>query len=651
MTSRHSGIRIHLLLLAVVFAATGCGGRQPPPPPPTAGEVGRTDLRQSPMLAARVEAGELPPLPDRLPDRPARANVFGDDARYGGTITIIVQNFWSLGGINEVFGSRLVLHRPKVGDAGRIVTDEQGDVAYELTGNLAESWEYAADGRAVTVKLREGLRYSDGHEFTTDDVVYRWRIWNDTEVYGEITPVPSQQLGGEPIDIERIDRHTFRFVLPEPDFRWFEQRGAHLQFWEAPKHWLSRWDPHIHPDTGDWDTFKQKLGDWTDTSRPALGPWRLVRWPSTGEVVAERNPYYYVVDGQGRQLPYIDRVKGIRVRNQDVAAMKVVAGQVDLYDGAELGNLALLKANERRGGYRISLHGEGPGSFPALLINFFTRRPHLADAFRERDFRVALSLAIDREEINQLVFNGFATPTNAAFGRWFRKRYATHKPRRAAKLLDGLGLKDRDGDGVRQYPGGADVTIVLTTLEGTYASVCELVTSHWRNLGIDAIVSNVHPNQYSMLRRNREYDVIAAHNGSYNMESNFRMGSWSPLSMSVDLSRPVGKGAWAPFIRWILSNGEQGQRPPADIEAGLTEVAALYERYRAERDEAEARRLARGIAEIWAEQVWTLGVVGRAPSPLVVSRRLLNLPPRIEAPPEGYWIRAGTYPYQLVLPP
>jgi len=641
------------VLLTLPPLLAGCGDTHDDGPRAAAAQpIGQTELRQAPQLAQRVARGDLPPLRERLPDTPVQVQTFGDSAaRYGGTLRMIVSGYWDFGGIDTVHTCRLLRHVPRTDEQGGIVTDAQGRITYKLVGNLAKDWAYDQTGRRITMTLRKGIRYSDGHEFTADDVAYRWRLWNDTERYGKISPVPVQRLHGEPIEFEQLGKYRFRFILPEADRRWLADQAAQLQLWEAPKHWLAQWDPHLSEGGGDWDEFRRRLGDWTDTSRPTLGAWKLAKWESTGEMIAERNPYFYMVDADGRQLPYIDRIRGALVPDQEVAAMKVTAGQIDLYDTGRLQDIALLKANEARGRYTVRLVGEGPGSYPALMLNYFSPRGALGEFFGKHKFRVALSVGIDREEINQLVFNGFGVPTNVSFGDWHMDRHADYQPEQAKRLLDELGLKDRDRNGIREFPDGTPITIVITTLEGPYASVCELVASHWRDLGIDTVVNNAHPNQYSVTRRKRRYDVIAAHNGTYDLAKNLNMQNWSPLSTPLDLSTSPGTGTWEPFHRWIASGGAQGQKPPAVMREHLLKVRSLYERYRNETDEARARELARQISRVWAERVWMIGVVGRAPTPVVVSERLHNVPSKIESPPEGYWLRAGLYPYQLVVSP
>ena len=642
-----------LCCVALVFVLVGCGdhNRDNAPAPAATQPVGQTDLRQAPPLKRQVENGALPPLAQRLPDEPVRVHTFGDAARYGGTLRTIIASYWDYGGLDTVHSCRLLRHVPRVDDDGKIVTDKDGKILYELVGNLAKDWQYDDTGRRITMTLRRGIHYSDGHAFTAEDVKYRWRLWNDTERYGKISPIPVQRLGGEPIKLEKLGKYRFRFILPEADRRWLEDEATQLQFWEAPKHWLKQWDPHLAEDGGDWSEFRRRLGDWQDATRPSLGAWQIVKWESTGEVIAERNPYYYMVDQAGRQLPYIHRIRGAVVTNQEVAAMKVTAGQVDLYDQARLQDVALLKANEARGNYTLRLHGEGVGSFPALFLNYFSSRGRLGHCFRKQQFRVALSIGIDREEINQLVFNGFGTPTNVSLGEWYTDRHATYQPQRAQTLLDEIGLKDRDQNGIREYPNGTSVTIVITTLSGTYASVCELVASHWRALGIDAVVNNAHPNQYSVTRSKRRYDVIAAHKGTFNLDKNLDMKSWSPLSAPIDLSQPPSQGPWEPFHRWIASNGQQGQKPPMNMRQDLKRLKTLYQQYRNETNPDRSRQLAKRISRIWADNVWSIGVVGRAPTPVVMGNALRNAPELVESPPEGYWLRAGLYPYQLVLAP
>ncbi|MDP2989626.1 MAG: ABC transporter substrate-binding protein, partial [Kiritimatiellota bacterium] len=503
-----------LLAIPVALAFCGCGARE---------KQGlahrnpafRTDARESPTLARLVAEGKLPPLKERLPENPVVIKPFGPAAMYGGTLRMPISGYWDFGGIDTVHSCRLIRKEPVRDKDGKVIICADGRAKYELAGNLVESWKYSEDGREVTMKLRKGIRYSDGYPLKVDDLVYRWQIWNDTKLYNEISPVPAQRLQDQPIDLVKIDDYTFKFILPVVDFRWVEAAAIHLQFWEAPKHWLGQWDPNLNPEVKSWEEFKRRFGDWFDLSRPVLGPWRIVQWDSTTRLLAERNPYFYMTDEDGRQLPYIDRVDGIAVQNPDVAVMKVASGQVDLFDNGRLEDLPLLKINERRGDYKLQLLGEGPGSFPGFMINYWTLRDRLAEYFNKKEFRIALSIGINRAEINQLVFSGFGRPTNNSFGDWYRKIHAEYDPDRARAILDKLGLKDTTGNGLRNYPDGKDFTIVITTMLGPYASVAELVASHWRDLGINTIVNNVDGGQYALVRRERNFDLLTAHDGFY----------------------------------------------------------------------------------------------------------------------------------------
>ncbi|MDP2989523.1 MAG: hypothetical protein Q8O57_03035, partial [Kiritimatiellota bacterium] len=146
------------------------------------------------------------------------------------------------------------------------------------------------------------------------------------------------------------------------------------------------------------------------------------------------------------------------------------------------------------------------------------------------------------------------------------------------------------------------------------------------------------------------FDLMTAHDGGYTYREDFDVRSWSPFSERIDLDRPMRTGLWEPYLRWYKSGGTQGQRPPPDMLESLSEVARIYEQeYMTEKDAAKAKEAARKIARLWADNVWRLAAVGSSPMPLVLSNRLWNLPSFIDAPPHGYWLRAGVYAYQLAI--
>lgn len=635
-------------LLGLALALTGCQEGVLTLDPPS--EPFQTEARESPMLTEKVKTGLLPPLAERLPENPMVVPTYGPHASYGGELRIIVGNFWDFGALDIVNSSRLVRHVAKADADGNILLDAEGRPEMELVGNLVEWWEYSEDGKVISMRLRKGLRYSDGMPFTTEDIEYRWGIWNDTERYSEVIVFPSINISGEAVKLEVLDEWNFRIILPEPNFQWLSQQANYLQFWETPKHWLGAFDPTVNPELTSWDDFKRRLGSASDPTRPTIGAWQLTRWEEAGVMVAERNPYFYMVDREGRQLPYIDSIRGSMIRTPDVALMRAMNGQVDIFDGADLLNLPLLKAGEERGGYTIGLHGEGPGTFPGLFMNFFTERPGLAELMQNVEFRRALSMSIDRDEINDLVFSGFGTPTNVSIEDWHREKFSNLNRKEAARIFENLGLRDLSGDGILQYPDGRNVTIVITTLQGVYSSVAELAASHLRAVGIDAIVQNVHPNQFAVQRRNRQFDLLTAHNGGFDFAAMNRTG-WSPITDKVDFTRPEGKGLFDPFSRYYASGGKEGISAPQEMQAAMELLHKLNRQMAREKDPDKAREIAKQISAIWADQVFMIGIVGRAPVPLMISRRVLNVPSVVLNPPEGIWVRSGLYPYQLVLDP
>ena len=326
--------------------------------------------------------------------------------------------------------------------------------------DLAQRWEVSEDGRVWTFYLRKGVRWSDGTPFTADDVVF---TFNEV-YYNDDIPSSARDIltvKGKKIKVEKVDEHTVRFILPEPFAPFLNALSVEI----LPKHKLEK-----HVREGTFNTA------WNVNTDPeeivGTGPWIIKEYVKGQRVVYERNPYYWERDEGGKRLPYITRRVGIIVSDPDTAMLKFKNGEVD-YIGLRPQDVQQVA---RMGG-KVKVYDLG--STPSTTFLVFNQNPrskvpkYKLRWFRNRTFRIAISHAIDREGISYLVYNGLAKPLYTPITEASRPYYdEDFYPRfeynleKARKLLESIGFKDRDGDGILEDPEGHDLEFTLITNAG-----------------------------------------------------------------------------------------------------------------------------------------------------------------------------------------
>lgn len=269
---------------------------------------------------------------------------------------------------------------------------------------LAKSWTASRDGRQYTLRLRRGLRFSDGQPLDADDVVFSFQVYLDEKIDS-----PERDLlvvGGKSISVEKVDRYTVRLEMAQPDAaaeRLFD--GIAI----LPRHLLEG---------------VYRKGDfanaWSVSMAPAefagLGPFRLKEYVPGQRIVLERNPYYWKQDTSGHRLPYLDQVVFLFVPNEDAQVIRFQAGDADILTRFSAENFAVLEKQQGARHYHLDDLGAGlEYNFMFFNLNSVDPRalPEIArkqEWFEDKRFRQAVSNAIDRDSIVRLVYNGRATP-------------------------------------------------------------------------------------------------------------------------------------------------------------------------------------------------------------------------------------------------
>ncbi|WP_342361868.1 ABC transporter substrate-binding protein [Terrarubrum flagellatum] len=464
------------------------------------GSVAAADYTEAPGLAKDVAAGKLPPVAQRLPEKPLVVKPVEKAGVYGGTWRQALVG-GSDGLIERTVGyTRLVRWNPEWTD---VIPD------------VAESVEAKPDGTEYTFKLRKGMKWSDGAPFTADDIMF-W--YNDVLMNKEITPSVPRWLraGNDPVVVEKVDDYTvkFRFTAANGMLLLYlaSNQGSDILTASAA-HYLKKFHKKYNPNAEQeakaagapsWSALIQsKIGTWQspdrwrDASRPVLDPWKLsVPYSGTSQVVAERNPYYFKVDPEGRQLPYIDRVTFDIMGDVQGVILKAVNGELDM-QAQRLNSIEttiVLAQNKEKGAYRLFKVRPAWSNGMLICLNQTVKNPGLREVFRNRDFRVGLSLAINRDELNEILYSGQSRPYQAAprpntalYDETLATQYTKYDPKAADELLDKAGFAKRDAQNFRLAPDGKRIafSIDVLTARKDHIDALELIRKYWRAIGID----------------------------------------------------------------------------------------------------------------------------------------------------------------------
>ncbi|AJD46370.1 ABC transporter substrate-binding protein [Rhizobium sp. SEMIA 4085] len=455
-------------------------------------------FQESPQLKALVDAKKLPPVDKRLPAKPLVLAPLQSVGSYGGTWRTATFG----GGDSEIERSigytRLVRWNPEW---------------TEVIPDIAESFEVNADATEYTFTLREGTRWSDGEPFSADDLIF----WDEHVLRNkEITPSPPAWLtaGGEPVKVEKLGDYkvVFRFKAPNGLFlmNMATIRGADILA-ASPAHYLKKFHKDFNPEgiaalvkqagAADWvQLFNNKIsfpGRWRDVGRPVLDAWMLAApYVGTSQVVAERNPYYAKVDTAGNQLPYLDKVTIDVMEDTQAIILKAINGEIDMQNRfiETTDARPVIVQNQEKGGYRLFIARPAWSNALLITLNQTHKNKVLRKVFSDKNFRIGLSHAINREELNQLIYAGQSKPYQAApregsalYDEQMATQYLKYDVNLANRYLDKAGLTTRDAEGYRLGPDGRRVTFAIDVLTGSpiQSDALELIQRYWRTVGID----------------------------------------------------------------------------------------------------------------------------------------------------------------------
>ncbi|HEY4675626.1 MAG TPA: ABC transporter substrate-binding protein [Candidatus Angelobacter sp.] len=354
---------------------------------------------------------------------------------------------------------------------------------------LAKSWTVSKDGTVFTLKLRRGLRFSDGQAFDADDVLFSFKVYLDEQVHSSQRDL--LMIGGKPVNVEKLDAYTVRFTFPSP-YAAAERVFDGLAI--LPRHLLEK------------DYQEGKIGqDWTLNTPPekivGLGAFRLKQVVPGDRIVLERNPYYWKIDAKGQRLPYLDELTFLVVPTQDAQVIRFEAGDSQIISSLSADNYAVLETEQKA--WHFKLYDAGPGlEYNFLMFNLNSdiesRLPEIARKqkwFRDVRFRQAVSSAIDRAGIVRLVYRNraaaLATHVSPGNKAWFNSsipvpvRSLPH----ARELLKAAGFS-WNADNTLLDSGGQPVefSIVVASSNSQRNQIATLVQADLKAIGIAAHV-------------------------------------------------------------------------------------------------------------------------------------------------------------------
>lgn len=572
------------------------------------------EYHEAPMLHELVLQGKLPPVEQRLPKNPQIVEPYEEIGQYGGTLYRVFTGPGDFSNFKKFALDALIKRTPA----------PQPDIA--------DWWKFEDNGKTLVLHIREGIKWSDGVPVTADDFIYFWniRLNPDIPAYGVSSYM--RDPAGKIATVEKIDDYTVKihYSVPYP-------MAINTFFGEIvivePKHYLIQFDPRYNPNIKDYSLLTQKIvgnkltPDWV--GKPVLGAWVITKYVPGVELVAERNPYYWKVDPAGNQLPYIDRVVWQYVSSTDVIPLMAAAGKIDMQARKlSFSDYTFYKQNEKKGGYKTRVLTCGALG-PAIHFNYDTRDAVLRSLFRNKDFRIALSYATNREEISKVFFKGLTEPwaycqlPDSPFypGDEYAKMYTQYDPARANAILDRLGLKDTDGDGIRNRPDGENLSIVVDYSPAggviSYSGFLDLIASQWEKVGVKLIPNPMDRSLLWPRLEQSENGELEAYLWKVDAALNFaiRPYYWLPVESGPE---QMYKSA----TRWYLTNGKEGERPS---ESWLLTAQSLYRQLLQATDPGEQIALGKQISQLIAEncyQLSTTTLVGVA----IVKDRVGNVP-------------------------
>ena len=605
---------------------------------PTAATYDITSYSEAPMLAKMVQSGDLPEVSKRLPDDPMVFEPYEEVGTYGGTLRVARLSPGDWGDMHR--GHKEFPFR----------ADPSTSKAIPF---LFKDYEINDDGSVMTLYMRPGAKWSDGEPFTVKDIMYVHKyLMQDVEI-----PDGTRNrytIDGKLAEFEPLDDYTVRITFNGPKsnltltkmLNWHVQKQSNLYM---PAHYMKQFNIHTNPETAEAlakeNGYDNWIGHWMarrDLSpkqpftMPEMSGWTMESRDEIG-INFVRNPYFWAVDTAGNQLPYIDRVEARYFSDKQVAILSMMQGKIDI--GGRMMNpdeFPLYMENRDDGDFRVLQWQGTKMARVGYQFNLMHPEPVKRQVFSDIRFRRAMSVAIDRNAINEFAFQGLATPQAftidpgaSFFDPAWAQAYANFDPDQAKRWLAEVGLKDTNGDGTLEGPDGKafvlDLLVSGESVLGTMGfTVSELVADNWRDVGMQVNLRKISQELFEARSLAGEVDIAV-----------FPSDSELPTRVTdrVMFDNERYHGYAIPWEQWIVHRQWErggrkgaeptlGERPPDDV----VELVEKWWKWVETSDQDEYNRLGVEIWSFLSEYLGMIGTVGKAVRPIIVNNRVRNVP-------------------------
>jgi peptide/nickel transport system substrate-binding protein len=583
--------------------------------------------KEAPALTVLATAGKLPKLADRLP---VKADIMvekmGSTGAYGDHMSFTFKgkdDQWTYG---------------KMTEEGLFRFTSDG----KLEPNVAKGFDVNANSTEYTIYLRQGMKWSDGAPFTSEDVVFFFEHMCKPKTFGKAlwdcfySTNPTTKARTV-CTIEKVGDYAFKVKFADPSPNFLEYVAINEKWFFAPKHYYVKILPEFigaeaaaakakELGFSDANAMGKETGYyyWNVVGRPTLRPWIAKNAPDSELFIMERNPYYWKTDSDGRQLPYVNQLQFMRISDESQITLKAMAGETDITTGLDYNQIVALKQNETKGNYKLItwptvMWANAAG---ALQFNQTASDPKLRALFQNKDFRQALSIAADRKEMVQLITDGFAEPTQSSpakgsmgYDPAWAVKWTEYDPAKAKKLLEGCGLV-MGADGYYNFADGSDFVLDILTFseKPTTAKTAELlVGKYFKAIGVKAT--------FAVRDRSLIDEMLLANKVNAILYPVAQMETFN-IALRPDTLVPVRNyAAWyGTYGNWYATNGKEGLEPTGDVK----KLIDLYRLMLSSTSKAEIEKISLQMLALHKENIWEIGYFSDTPLLISVNNNLVN---------------------------
>ena len=582
---------------------------------------------ESPLLSKMVKNDKLPPVESRLPQTPRVIDFAGRNleiGKFGGTLKMLMARAKDARQMTVYGYARLLIYKPKT---------------FEFQPDILQSFD-VIQGKKFIFNLRPGHKWSDGHPFTAEDFRYWWEDVANNPKLSPVGPPKVMKVDGKLPQFRILNNLSIQYEWekPNPDFL-AALAGASPLYIYRPAHYMRQFHEDFTANSElqklvttakqrNWAALHNKMDNLyrnDNIDLPVLQPWVCISKSSSNRLRFKRNPFFHRIDPKGQQLPYIDEfIFGI-ASNKLISA-KTGTGEVDLQARyLRFDDYTFLKKGEDRSPYSTRLWTTAKGSHLALFPNLNHKNKVLRSIMQDVRFRRALSMAVNRYEINQVIYYGLAIegnntvlPESPLYKPYYRSKWAQLNLKSANQLLDDMGLIKRDSRGIRLLPDGNPLNLIIETAgESTeQTDILELIHDSWLKIGIK-IYSK--PSQRNVFR-NRIFSGETAISIWSGIENGLASANSSPAEFAPTTQQLL---QWPKWGQHFETGGKAGQIPNDPF---AMELLKLYRDWRAEPVFAKRKDIWEKVLDIHTEQVYSIGLIAGVLQPVVVSNNLKNVP-------------------------